>query len=215
MKQCAIFDLDGTLLDSVVDIAASCNKALEACGYPTHTLAEVKTYIGNGARPLIHRALPADISDEEEARVYRRFGEEGERSSEQGGTPFPGMVELLRRLREAGIRIAVNTNKPEKMTQNLVKSCFGGLVELTYGQQDDRPSKPDPAMVLHILEQFQLPKEGAVYIGDSPVDAATARNAGIDMLIVDWGYSTPQKLREAGVETLCHSAEELYDAIAR
>ena len=214
MKKCAIFDLDGTLLDSVVDIAASCNRALEAFGYPTHPLEKVKTFIGNGARPLVHRAVPAQVADTPaEEEVYQRFLLEYDLSSRQGGTPFPGMRELLERLKKEGVHIAVNTNKPEKMTQNLVHSCFGGLVELTYGQRDDRPSKPDPTVVRGIMGQFGVTPEETVYLGDSPVDVQTARNAGVEVLVVDWGYSTPEKLRAAGVDTFFHTADQLFDAI--
>lgn len=216
MKKLAIFDLDGTLLDSAVDIAKSCNAALEAFGLPTHPLERVKTFIGNGARALCHRALPEELRDTpREEEVLARFLVEYERSSQQGGTAFPGMKELLEQLRAQGVHIAVNTNKPEKMTQNLVAACFGGLAELVYGQADSRPTKPDPTVCLEIMEKLGATPEETVYIGDSVVDLETGRNAGVQVICVTWGYCPLEKLKAAGPDALVSTAQDVYNEICK
>ncbi len=205
----AIFDLDGTLVDSVDDLAASVNYALARAGLPQRRRDEVKGFIGNGARPLIERSVAPHLDRVEEVLAdWRRHYEEHLLDHTR---PYPGMVEVL-----AGARriLALQSNKPAQMTRRILEGLglFSRFAVVVGG--GEVPAKPDPAGVLTILSRVGAAREDAVFIGDSTMDVATARNAGVTFVGVTWGLVAREELIRAGAENLVERAEQLAGWVA-
>ncbi|MBP5262212.1 MAG: HAD-IA family hydrolase [Clostridiales bacterium] len=202
-----IFDLDGTLLETGHDLASAVNRALSYNGLPELTEQKVFEYIGNGSLKLIERAVGGAETDIDKVHSdYKRFYLEG---CTDTTVPFPGIVELLKALRRAGVKIAVNTNKPEPAALKVLDHCLPGLLDLIVAQNDTIPRKPDPTGALKAIGDFGYKPEECCYVGDSDVDINTARNAGIDCISVDWGFKTHSYLIEQGAALICSNTEEL------
>lgn len=205
----AIFDLDGTLVDSVDDLAASVNHALARAGLPLRHREEVRRFIGNGARPLIERSVGEHQDRVEEVLAEWRVHYEAHLLDRT--RPYPGVVELL-----AGARrtLALQSNKPGPMTRRILEGL--GLLSrfaVVLGG-GEAPAKPDPGGVLAILDRLGTRREDAVFIGDSTMDAATARNAGVTFVGVTWGLVPREELRSAGAVNLVDRVEELAPWLA-
>ena len=209
MYRTYIFDLDGTLLDTLGDLAASTNYALLKMGMVERSLDEVRQFVGNGVRVLIEKAVPAGTSPEkmeETLHVFRQHYLEHGLDTTQ---PYDGICELLTALKNRGSHIAVVSNKFYAATQELCRHFFADLVEVAIGEREDIRRKPAPDTVLEALRQLGVNREGAVYVGDSEVDIATAQNAGIPCISVLWGFREKAFLLAHGAKTFAQRPEEL------
>ena len=210
-KQLVIFDLDGTLLDTVADLANATNMALEQCGYPTHSVETFYKFVGNGINKLFARALPAEQSTEENVlRVRSLFVPYYNEHNADCSRPYPGVVELLHTLQEGGVLVAVASNKYHEATLKLVRHFFPDVnFAAIYGQREDVPIKPAPDIVYDILRDTGVSTEQTLYVGDSGVDMQTASNAGVESVGVTWGFRSEDELREYGATHLVHEANAI------
>ena len=209
MLRLAIFALDGTLLNTLGDIAASANFALAANHLPTHSLECVRQFVGNGIRRLIERACPADASPDLLEQVSADFCRHYARHCADTTAPYPGIPELLEGLRQRGILTAVVSNKADFAVQQLCAQFFPGQFDAVVGEREGIRRKPAPDSVQVILSQLHVDVEDAIYIGDSEVDVETSRNAGIRCLAVTWGFRDRGGLRQAGAQHLVDSPAEI------
>lgn len=211
--QVAMFDLDGTILDTIEDLMISTNVGLTECGYPTRTLDEVRRFVGNGVRKLIERAVPEGTTKEEEEAVFSIFTEHYRDHCADHAKPYPGILELFQKLKQAGVRIAVVSNKPDYGVQSLCQHFFAEDVVYAAGNRDGIARKPDPQPVQIALDALGVRKEDAVYIGDSEVDIATARNCEMDGISVDWGFRPRSVLVENGAKIIVSTADALWECL--
>ncbi len=211
--QTAIFDLDGTLLDTLEDLYLATNTALTRHSLPCRTRDEVRMFVGNGVERLIRRAVPADTDEETALATLADFKAVYASVCEDHTGPYDGILPLLRALREKGVRVAVVSNKFDAATKKLCAKYFGDLVEVAIGERQGVEKKPAPDTVLEALRELGEPLEGAVYIGDSDVDIQTAENCGIPCLSVTWGLRDEAFLVEHGAETLVHTPSDLLSLI--
>ena len=215
MKKLVIFDLDGTLLDTIADLAESTNHALKQLGYPTHNVETIRTFVGNGINKLLERALPLQEQTEENVRLMRsHFVPYYDAHNADLSSPYPGIVHLLEDLQEKGIMIAVASNKYQEATVKLVKHYFPTInfIEIL-GQREGINVKPDPSIVFDILQKANVNKEEVLYVGDSGVDMQTAINAGVDVVGVTWGFRPRTELEGFQPMGLIDKAEELWGFI--
>ena len=208
-----IFDLDGTILDTLEDLAASVNHALAACGYPTRTVDEVRRFVGNGVRKLVQRAVPAGTGEAEMEKVFAAFKEHYAVHSMDATRPYPYITFLLKGLKLKGMRLAVVSSKLDGAVGPLCEHFFPGLFDVTVGERPGVRKKPAPNAVEAVLKALDISREKAVYIGDSEVDIATAKNAGMDEIAVTWGFRDGAFLRQQGAKRLVDSPGELYDIL--
>ena len=210
-KQLVIFDLDGTLLDTVADLANATNQALEQCGYPTHTTDAYYKFVGNGINKLFARALPSEASTEENVlRIRSLFVPYYDEHNADYSRPYPGTTELLETLQAEGLLLAVASNKYQEATLKLVHHFFPTIrFAAIYGQREDVPIKPAPDIVYDILRDTGIAKEATLYVGDSGVDMQTAMNAGVESVGVTWGFRSEEELRENKASHIVHAAEEI------
>ena len=207
--QTILFDLDGTLLDTLEDLADAVNHILERHRCPQRTLDEVRLFVGNGLGMLMRRSLPAQYSQTvsdllaEELRTYYTA------HSRIKTAPYAGVRELLETLHAAGAKVAVVSNKADEAVGELCSFYFLGLVDAAVGETAGRRPKPAPDAVELALERLHVDKTDAVYVGDSQVDLDTAKAAGLPCIAVTWGFRSREDLVKAGAETLADSVEEL------
>lgn len=204
-----IFDLDGTLLATLEDLAASTNYALSAHGMPEHSIDDVRRFVGNGVKKLIERAVPGGLDNPEFEATLDTFRAYYMEHSLDTTKPYPGVVELLRTLKARGKNIAVVSNKFYAATQELCAHFFGDYVKVAIGERENIRKKPAPDTVIEALRQLGVTAEGAVYIGDSEVDVATARNSGLPCISVLWGFRDKDFLIEKGATDFVESPEEI------
>ena len=212
----AIFDMDGTILDTLQDLTDSVNYTMKQHGYPTFSQDEVRFMVGNGIPTLVHRAVPEGTSPEEEQEALRTFMDYYPQHSADATRPYPGIADLLKRLQAAGVRTAVVSNKADIAVQGLVRQYFDGLFDAAAGDRKGVERKPAPDLVNLVLEQLGVSPREAVYIGDSDVDIATAKNAGLGGVFVDYGFRSRDFLiQNGGLEygTIVSTAEEAGDVI--
>ena len=215
MKKLVIFDLDGTLLDTIADLAESTNHALKQLGYPTHDVETIRTFVGNGINKLLERALPAHEQTEENVmRMRSYFVPYYDAHNADLSSPYPGIVSLLEDLQAKGIMLAVASNKYQEATVKLVKHYFPMIdfVEIL-GQREGVNVKPDPSIVFDILKKANVSPEETLYVGDSGVDMQTAINAGVDAIGVTWGFRPRAELESFQPMGLIDKAEELLGFI--
>ena len=215
MKKLVIFDLDGTLLDTIADLAESANYALKQLGYPTHDVETIRTFVGNGINKLLERALPTHEQTEENVmRMRSHFVPYYDVHNADLSAPYPGIVNLLENLQAKGIQLAVASNKYQAATVKLVKQYFPTInfVEIL-GQREGINVKPDPTIVFDILKKANVSREETLYVGDSGVDMQTAINAGVDAVGVTWGFRPRAELENFQPMGLIDKAEELLEFI--
>ena len=215
MKKLVIFDLDGTLLDTIADLAESANYALKQLGYPTHDVETIRTFVGNGINKLLERALPSyEQTEENVIRMRSHFVPYYDVHNADLSSPYPGIVNLLEDLQAKGIQIAVASNKYQAATVKLVKQYFPNIdfVEIL-GQREGINVKPDPTIVFDILKKAKVSFEETLYVGDSGVDMQTAINAGIDAVGVTWGFRPRAELESFQPMGLIDKAEDLLEFI--
>ena len=213
-KTSLIFDLDGTLLDTIGDLTDSTNYALEKFGFPQRTTEEVRSFVGNGLKMLIFRALPAGTDDATIEAVLRQMKMHYTENYHNKPVPYFGIPELLARLREDGYPMAIVSNKADSVVSLLRTLYFDGLIQVAVGETEQISRKPAPDMVWEGLRRLGTQRDSAVYIGDSEVDIRTADNAGLPCLSVSWGFRTAQQLQAAGARQIVHSPQELYTVIS-
>lgn len=208
-----LFDMDGTVLDSMDGLLHSTNAALTSLGYPARTYDEVRAFVGNGVGKLIERALPGGAENPDYDKCLAAFKEDYKTVMFTGTRPFPGILDLLRALKEEGYRVAVVSNKIDSAVRELSAHFFGELMPVSVGERPGAERKPAPDSVFTALEELGMPKETAAYVGDSEVDLATARNAGLPCFSVNWGTRSEEVLLENGATSISRTAEELLAAI--
>lgn len=211
--EAAIFDLDGTLLDTLDDLHASVNFALASEGLPARSRSDVRAFLGNGVARLVHLSVPEGTPEEQEARALATFREHYARHNAQLTAPYPQVGELLRILSGEGVLRAVVSNKPDSAVQDLVATYFGGLFDAVVGERPDVRRKPAPDSLLAVMSQLGVAPERVAYVGDSEVDLQTARNAGVDCIAVSWGFRDEDWLRSQGATRIVGTTEELAEAI--
>ena len=214
-RQLVIFDLDGTLLNTVADIAAATNHALRTLGYPTHSEGAIQGFVGNGVSKLLERSLPEDSRTEENVSLLRaHFTEYYDKHNADLSTPYPGIQELLRSLHEAGVMLAVASNKYQSATEKLVAHYFPGIdFVCVLGQRPDVPVKPSPHIVHEIMDKAKVAREYILYVGDSGVDMQTAQNAHVDAVGVSWGFRPRAELQSFSPLGIIDRAEELMNYV--
>ena len=214
MKPCIIFDLDGTLVDSLPGIAASLNRALAAHGLPGHSHEAVRSFIGNGVRTLVRRAAHSGADQDLLESLLRFFKADYELSWPQGTRAYTGILQMLEILASREFKLAVLSNKTHEFTVCMVRAIFPGITFTTVlGQRDSIPHKPDPAGAKQISAAFNAAPEDCVVIGDSTMDIETAANAGMQAIGVSWGYQDRAALIGSGVERIIDRPEELLDIL--
>lgn len=213
MKKALIFDLDGTLLNTLGDLRDSTNFALELFGFPTRTTEEIRNFVGNGLRNLIVRALPEGAPEETVSAVLAQMKQHYAQHPFDATVPYEGIPELLNELKASGYAMAIVSNKADAMIQMLHQRFFAPYVSVAIGELEGVPRKPDPALVRLALERLGADGSHACYIGDSEVDILTAQNAGLPCLTVGWGFRDADSLLAAGAKTVLASPAELKKAI--
>ncbi len=200
-----LFDMDGTVLDTLRDLWASTNAVLRALGKPERTLDEIRSYVGNGAANQIRRAMPEGSSDGAVADALARYQAYYAAHCRDHTRPYDGIVPALETLSRAGKKLAVVSNKPDRAVKLLSAEHFGALMAVAIGETPERRRKPAPDTVYAALDELGAAKESAVYVGDSEVDVATARSAGLPLIAVSWGFRSREQLLSAGAETIVDS----------
>ena len=215
MKKLVIFDLDGTLLDTIADLAGATNYALTQLGYPTHDTDTIRTFVGNGINKLLERSLPANEQTEENVmRMRSYFVPYYDAHNADLSSPYPGIEALLQSLQDNGIEIAVASNKYQEATTKLVKLYFPTILFAeVLGQRENIPVKPHPTIVFDILNKTDIDKKDVLYVGDSGVDMQTAHNAEVDAIGVTWGFRSRIELEALHPLGIIDKAEELMDYI--
>ena len=211
--QTAVFDLDGTLLDTLEDLYLATNAALERHSLPRRSRDEVRLFVGNGVEMLIRRAVPAGTDEETILAVLADFKTAYAAICEDHTRPYDGILDMLTALRERGIRVAVVSNKFDAATKKLCEKYFGDLVEVAIGERAGVRKKPAPDTVYEALKELGVTADHAVYIGDSDVDIRTAENCGMPCISVTWGLRDKDFLIENGAKTLVDSPETLLGVI--
>ena len=204
-----IFDLDGTILDTLEDLHTSVNYALRESGYPRRQLKEIRRFLGNGALNLITRSVPEGTSDEHIQATLKIFSEYYSVHCNDVTAPYPGIPELFDRLKASGVLVAVVSNKPDFAVQTLCEQHFPGQLDAVTGERPDVRKKPAPDSVNDVISKLAVPRGEAVYIGDSEVDIATAKNAGLPCISVDWGFRDHDFLVNTGADLLASDTTEL------
>lgn len=207
--QTILFDMDGTVLDTLTDLWASTNAVLRELGYPARTLEEIRSYVGSGARNQLRCALPEGSSEAAVDEALRRYQTHYAVHCRDHTVPYDGILPMLKALDAAEKRLAVVSNKPDKMVKLLSEEHFGALMHVAIGETPERRRKPAPETVYAALNVLGVRKDGAVYVGDSEVDVETAQNAGVPLIAVSWGFRGRTALEAAGAETIVDTPEEL------
>lgn len=217
MKKLIIFDLDGTLLNTIADLAKSTNHALKENGFPEHGIAAYNYFVGNGINKLFERALPEkDRSEENVLRVRESFLPYYDEHNTDYSRPYPGIPELLSFLNEKGYKIAVASNKYQKATEKLIRYFFPDIPFVAiFGQREGIKVKPDPSVVYEILSIAGVDTEDVLYVGDSGVDMQTALRAGVDSAGVTWGFRPRSELSENKASFIVDKAEEIQELLMR
>ena len=215
LKQLVIFDLDGTLLNTINDLGNAANYALEQQGFPTHDLSAYPFFVGNGVSMLLERVLPEDArSTRNVDRLRTKFMEYYGTHLTDTTKPYPGIPELLETLMKMGVKIAVASNKYQSAVDRLIKYMFPDIKWCAIeGQKDDVPTKPDPSIVFSILGKNPTPKADVLYVGDSGVDMDTARRAAVECVGVTWGFRPEKELRQHYADHIISKPVELLSLL--
>lgn len=216
MKRIVVFDLDGTLLNTIGDLTLSVNYALNSFGWPSHSPDDYKRFAGNGVNKLLERAIPQEEKNETNLlKLRQKFIEHYEKHAVDETEPFPGIPSLLDSLQELGIMIAVASNKYHKATVKVIKHFFPSINFVAiYGAREGVPMKPNPQVVFDILEKANIhDKSEVLYVGDSGVDMQTAVNAGVEACGITWGFRSRSELEEHNPLYIVDKAEEILNIV--
>ena len=213
MKKLVIFDLDGTLLNTIADLGNSCNYALRTMGFPEHPLTAYNFMVGNGVRRLLERAQP-DADKDTIDRLLAHFREHYDNHCTDSTVPYPGIPELLQALKERGVAVAVATNKYQSAAERIIAHFFHDIhFVAVMGQVADRPVKPDPSIDFAVLLAHPTPKKDVLHVGDSAVDIETARRACVESIGVTWGFRPVSELRKAYAEHIVSTPAEVLKIV--
>ena len=208
-----IFDLDGTLINTIDDLGQACNHALAACGFPTHKIEDYPRLVGNGINKLIERALPEEHRNEQTVlRLREYFVPYYDDHNCDLTRPYDGIPELLHTLKAEGHYLAVASNKYQAATEKIVAQLFPGMFDVVLGERKNVARKPDPQIVYDILLD-RSDKSETLYIGDSLVDAETAQAAGVKLILCTWGFCTEEQLMTANPDYMVHHPAEILPII--
>lgn len=218
MKKVCIFDFDGTLVNTITDVAICFNQTLEKFGYNSHPIELYKNFIGGNLETVIGRLLEYNqtkkVTDEDVKNIKEYYSNLYLNSKKENTKPYDGIMDLLIKLQENNIFLAINTNKKQILTEELCKKFFKNIkFEKIIGYKENYPSKPDPTGVYEIVETLNLEKQDAVYIGDTISDVKTAENAGIDAVFVEWGQGKEEDKNSDAVKLIVNKAEDIYNFI--
>ncbi len=213
MKKLVIFDLDGTLLNTIEDLGEAANYALQMTGFPTHAIASYPYFVGNGVTRLLQRVLPEDARTDETVDTLRKhFMDYYDKHNTDNTKPYPGIVELLENLQDNGIKVAVASNKYDSAVKKLINHYFPHInFCAAEGQKDGVPVKPDPSIVFEILSKSPTPKADVLYVGDSGVDMETARRACVTSCGVTWGFRPISELMAYHAENIVNSPADILN----
>lgn len=213
MKNLVIFDLDGTLLNTISDLGAACNHALRTMGYSAHPLSAYNYMVGNGVRKLMERAAP-EVDENTLNDLLRYFREYYDAHCTDTTEPYPGIPELLTKLGEYGVSLGVATNKYQAAAEEIIKYFFPDVPFVgILGQVEDRPAKPDPSIIFALLNQFPTPKAQVLLCGDSAVDIETARRACVESVGVTWGFRPVSELRRAYADHIVSTPSDIMTIV--
>lgn len=210
-----IFDLDGTLLYTIEDLAASTNYALKKHGMPERSLEEITAFVGNGVAKLMERAVAEGTTPEQTEQLLAEFKEHYSVHSLDHTRPYDGITDMLTGLKQRGYKLAVVSNKLESATRNLCEQFFPGLMDAVVGDNPQMAKKPEADMVNAVLYKLNSSRATAVYVGDSEVDIATAANAGMRLIMVEWGFRKRADMEKLGAQCFIHKADEIYSVLER
>lgn len=213
MKHAVIFDLDGTLLNTLGDLRAATNHALEVRGLPPHSMEEIRQFIGNGIRLLICRAMPEGTPEAEIDAALDDFKAYYAAHIHDRTVPYDGIPQLLTALRKRGIKVAVLSNKIDSASQQLIEYFFPGKTDVVFGEHVGVPRKPDPTSCRMVMQQLGVQPEQVLYVGDSGTDMQTAKNAGLYAVGVTWGFRSKEVLLENGADVLVHRPEQILQIL--
>lgn len=208
-----VFDLDGTLTDTLYDLMLSTNYALSEMGWPERTLDEVRQFVGNGVRRLMEQAVPSDAEEMEFDMCFSIFQEHYVEHCQDHTALYPGIKELLDELKQRGYKMAIVSNKLQAGVDELYRTFFDGVIDVAIGERPDMKRKPCPDMVNAALKQMGVTAEEAIYVGDSEVDMATARNAGLPCISVLWGFRDQDYLKEIGAFRMVATPQEILEYV--
>lgn len=206
-----IFDMDGTILDTIEDLTVTTNYAMEKMGFPTHTIDEVKWFVGNGIMMLIRRAVPEGTSEENIARTHAFFMEYYNLHCKDKTGPYEGIMELLMKLKEAGKKLAVVSNKADGPVKILAEEMFKGFFDIAIGEKEGVNKKPARDMVDIAIKELGCDRKQAVYIGDTNVDFETAKNSELDCILCSWGFRGREFIEKYPAEYYVDTPEEILD----
>lgn len=204
-----IWDLDGTLLNTLEDLTDSVNHMLSIHNYPLRTIEEIRSFVGNGLAKLTEQALPDSVTEEEYEACLSEFKAYYKLHMQDKTAPYEGVLDVLKSLHDKGYHMAVVSNKADAAVKELIPIYFGDLLPIAIGDMDGREKKPAPDSVYEAMRQLGVTKEECIYIGDSDVDVNTARNAGIPGISVLWGFRTKEQLEAVGATTFAEKPDEL------
>lgn len=214
MYKAVIFDLDGTLLDTLEDLANACNYALKECGLKVHAVDKYKRFVGDGRYKLIEKIISKeDHTDKIFNRVLKLYDDYYLEHMVDETKPYEGICELLDELKAKGIKIAVVSNKPHKFAREMVSNYFTNKIDIAFGQRPNYEVKPNPESIFEVIKEFALTKEDCVYVGDSNVDMQTAKNAKVNSIGVSWGFRGREELEHAGADIVIDTVKELRKSI--
>ena len=217
MTDTVIFDLDGTLLDTLEDLTDSVNHAMEKFGFPVHTIEEIRTFVGNGAPKLLERSIPDGVANPDYEAALTAFKAHYAEHCEDKTGPYAGVPEMLAGLKEQGYHLAVVSNKFDGAVKKLCKKYFGEFISVSIGESEEVKRKPAPDTVYRALRELGCDASHAVYVGDSEVDIQTAKNASLPCISVTWGFRSEEKLRDEGApeHMMIRPPRELVPLLAR
>lgn len=204
-----IFDLDGTVLDTIGDLAGAVNYALMQFSLPTHSVEDVRRMVGNGVANLIRRATPKEVTDEQCKEILAAFKAYYREHINDLTKPYDGICDMLKALKNAGVYVGINSNKFDAALQSLCRIHFDGLYDYAVGESEVTPKKPDPTAAERIMAAAGASKEETIYIGDSSVDLDTAKNAGVDSAWVSWGFRRADEMEGCEITRRFDSAKDL------
>ena len=213
MISCVMFDLDGTLCDTLRDLAEATNHALRQAGYPEHPLEKYKRMVGNGIPKLVSRFAPAGLGEEALATALAEFSAYYGQHKEDKTAPYEGVPQTVGRLKAAGVTVAVLSNKAHALAGPVVEHYYPGVFAVIQGALPGVPAKPDPTLLHRLMEKLGAKREFTLFVGDSDVDILTGKNGGLGTCGVLWGFRSRHELEQAGAEHIVETPEQLAELI--
>lgn len=209
----AIFDMDGTILNTLEDLCDTMNYCLKKYHMPERSIDEVRSFVGNGIRKLVERAVAENTDSKQIDEIFTVFMDYYKDHCAIKTRPYDGIAEVIQKLRKQGIKTAVVSNKADAAVKDLCDDYFPGLFDFSVGDKEGQRRKPYPDGVFSVMEHFEVTREDVVYIGDSDVDYQTARNADVDVIMVGWGFRSVEFLKSIGVDKVIHKPDEIAEIL--